>query len=629
MEEFKDARSIKPKEIIEDMTFSPIPSGQSLRRKTWILGIAPYEGMKTIMQRLARERDDIMLDVYVGDLNEGASIVRRNSGHDYDVIISRGGTAELIGQITTIPVIEVTLSVYDILRAIKLAENYSERYAIVGFPGITSNAHLLCDLLQYKIDIFTVHNAMEVEEILKDLKERGYRMVLCDMIATTVAKRLKLNALLITSGNESISSAFDQAVKISAGYASVKEENQFLRSVIRSNSHHTVILKENGDVFFSTLDENQFPQLREILLRELPAVLHNETHKFFKNLEGTLYAFTCKRILYLGAPCGVFYFSSSSVPLATSKYGIQYTNVKESEDYFFNSFYSVTSSSSNMQATIENINQTSFPVMLSGEAGSGKEQIARALYSQGSLRNNPLITINCALVNDRSWNFITNHYNSPFNDNDNTIFLKDITALPESRLRQLLSIMVDMNLCKRNRIIFSCICPQGKGLPSSALEFVNLLSCITIHLSPLRERASDIPTLSSLYLNTLNVSMANQIIGFEPEAMNLLQHYDWPYNYTQFKRILNELALITTTPYIRAIHVAELLEKESSHLIPSPDIHTPETNGSSYSLNLNRSLDEISQDIIRQVLAECGGNQSAAAKRLKISRSTLWRVLNR
>lgn len=89
------------------------------------------------MQKLAETREDMELDVFVGDLNEGAMIARNNLHSDYDVIISRGGTAELIGQVTHIPVIEVTLSVYDILRAIKLAENYADRYAIVGFPAIT------------------------------------------------------------------------------------------------------------------------------------------------------------------------------------------------------------------------------------------------------------------------------------------------------------------------------------------------------------------------------------------------------------------------------------------------------------------------------------------------------------
>lgn len=598
-----------------------------------VLGIAPYEGMKTIMQKLAKERNDIDLDVYVGDLNKGVEIARRNFHSNYDVIISRGGTAELIGRSTHIPVIEVSLSVYDILRAIKLAENYADRYAIVGFPGITGSAHLLCDLLQYQIDIFTIHSADEVQDTLKDLKRKGYRMVLCDMIANTTAKRLGLNAILITSGSESIASAFDQAVKLSASYATIKAENRFLGDIIRGENNQTVVLDAGGDVFFTTLDADQLAPVLELLRKELPSVLGNETHKFFKNIDSTLYSFISRRIRFQDQDYAAYYFASNSVPLATSKYGIQYSNQQDAEDRFFNSFYSITSSASNIQATIENLNQSAFPVMLSGEAGSGKEQVARVIYSQSPLRANPLITINCALINDKSWNFITNHYNSPFNDNNNTIYLKEITELPENRRKQLLSIIVDMNLCKRNRILFSCICQPGKALPREAMEFVNLLSCVTLHLSPLRERAEEIPTLSSLYLNTLNVSMANQIIGFEPEAMELLQEYDWPYNYTQFKRIINELAMVTTTPYISAAHVSALLEKEQEHIVPQQNGNGAGIEGSSadnaagFHIDASQTLDEITQEIIRQVLVEMGGNQSAAAKRLGISRTTLWRLL--
>ena len=608
-----------------------LPKTQT-QRTIKILGIAPYEGMKTIMQKISKDRAEIDLDVYVGDLYQGAEIAQRNYHMNYDVIISRGGTAELIGQMTHIPVIEVTLSVYDILRAIKLAENYSDRYAIVGFPSITSSAHLLCDLLQYKIDIVTIHNQDEVQQTLNELKKAGYHMVLCDMITNTTAKRLGLNAILVTSGNESISSAFDQAVKLCTSYSAIRQESVFLGNIIRGGNNQTVVIKENGDVYFSMLDETDLSQIKEVLCKEVPAVLNNTSHKFFKNINGVLYSFTSQPFSFLEEEYAAFYFTSNSVPFATSKYGIQYSNLQEAEDRFFNSFYSITSSASNMQATIENINQTSFPVMLSGESGSGKEQVTRVLYSQGSLKNNPLITINCALLNDRSWNFITNHYNSPFNDNNNTIYLKDITALPQSRRHQLLSILVDMNLCKRNRMIFSCNSHQAQGIPAEAMEFVNTLSCVTIHLSPLRERVHEIPTLCSLYLNTLNVSMANQIIGFEPDAMQLMQSYDWPYNYTQFKRILNELALVTTTPYIQKIHVATLLDKEKRQIAPSSswlagqkqiDNHQ----ALSVTFDSTRTLDEINQEIIHLILAETGGNQSATAKRLGISRTTLWRYL--
>lgn len=604
-------------------------------QKIKVLGIAPYEGMKTIMEKLVRERTDMDLDVFVGDLNKGVEIAQRNFHSNYDVIISRGGTAELIGKSTHIPVIEVNLSVYDILRAMKLAENYADRHAIVGFPAITSSAHLLCDLLQYKTDIFTIHNADEVQESLRNLKKKGYRMVLCDVIAHTTAKRLGLNAILITSGAESISTAFDQAVKLSSSFATIKAENRFLGDVIRGESNQTVVLKEDGSVFFSSLEDNQEPNSQEpaildLLRRELPAVLENETHKFFKNIDGTLYSFTSKHIVFQEENFVTFYFSATSIPMTTSKYGIQYSNQQDAEDQFFNSFYSITSSASNIQATIENLNQTDFPVMLSGESGSGKEQAARVIYSQSRLRNNPMITINCALINDRNWTFITNHYNSPLNDNNNTLFLGDITALPEGRRKQLLSIIVDMNLCKRNRVIFSCICPKGKGIPKEAMEFVNLLSCVTIHLSPLRERINEIPTLSSLYLNTLNVSMANQIIGFEPAAMELLQQYDWPYNYTQFKRSINELALATNTPYISAEQVEVFLEKEREQIAAQNKDYETENSGPSTEriiFDFNQTLDEMNQTIIRQMLIKTGGNQTAAAKQLGISRTTLWRLL--
>ena len=65
--------------------------------KIRILGIAPYEGMKSIMLKLAKDRDDIDLSVFVGDLHKGAEIARKNFHEDFDIIISRGGTAELIG----------------------------------------------------------------------------------------------------------------------------------------------------------------------------------------------------------------------------------------------------------------------------------------------------------------------------------------------------------------------------------------------------------------------------------------------------------------------------------------------------------------------------------------------------
>lgn len=97
-----------------------------------ILAIAPYEAMKTALLSAAEAFPDIQMDAYTADLQEGVEIMRQLSEENYDAVISRGGTADLIRPETHLPVIGIPVSVYDVLRTIKLSENYTEKSA---FPA--------------------------------------------------------------------------------------------------------------------------------------------------------------------------------------------------------------------------------------------------------------------------------------------------------------------------------------------------------------------------------------------------------------------------------------------------------------------------------------------------------------
>ena len=102
-------------------------------QKTKILAVAPYEGLADAISTIAQTRDDIKMTVQIGDLNTGKQIAMELAHNNYDVIISRGGTAELIRSTVELPVIDIPISVYDVLRTIKLAENYSGKFVIAGF----------------------------------------------------------------------------------------------------------------------------------------------------------------------------------------------------------------------------------------------------------------------------------------------------------------------------------------------------------------------------------------------------------------------------------------------------------------------------------------------------------------
>ena len=76
-----------------------------------ILGIVPYEGMRIMLTRAAAHHPEICLDCRVGNLEEGLQTLRSARMQDYDVIVSRGGTAEMLRQSSPLPIIEVALSV--------------------------------------------------------------------------------------------------------------------------------------------------------------------------------------------------------------------------------------------------------------------------------------------------------------------------------------------------------------------------------------------------------------------------------------------------------------------------------------------------------------------------------------
>lgn len=582
-----------------------------------ILCIAPYEGMRTAMLRAAESYPDIHVDVFTGDLEEGVAIVQEHLEDAYDCIISRGGTAQMIRKITDIPVVEIRLSVYDVLRTIKLAENYSDRYAIVGFSSITVVAHTLCDLLHYQIDILTVHDTKELYATLTRLQQSGYRMVIGDMVTHTVAQELGLNAFLITSGPESLHAAFDHAVSMSAGFHRLRQENMFLSCIMREESENIVVLDEAGDLHFSEPVEPRQEMLAVLRAKILEIPAHTAL-RFYHNQHDRLYRIMAQIIRVGSAKYYLFHYSTAQIPVRPGKNGIRSFSKSECEHLFNNSFYNLSGALGEMDSKISSIAATRQPVMIIGETGTGKEQIARLLYLRSPLNNKPFVVIDCALAGDKSWDFLLNHYNSPLNDSGNTIHFQNFDAISPAHGQELLALILSTDLANRERLLFSCTCPEGTQLPQIATRLMQLLACMPLMLPTLRSREDEIPSLASLYLGSLNLELGKQITGFDAHAIEQLRRFRWPDNYTQFKRVIQELATVTTSYYIRSATVAEILTRERTAASIRPGQPAQE----------EMTLDQIIRSAIEQALLANNGNQTAAAKQLGIGRTTLWRHLN-
>lgn len=521
-------------------------------------------------------------------------------------------------QVTDIPVVEIPVSVYDVLRTIRLAENYVDRYAIVGFPNITETAHLLCDLLKNPVSILTIHSASEARPVLSRLQAEGYRMIIGDMVTNTMTRELGMNAFLITSGVESLHGALDQAFFIGRSFPNLRQENQILSKVLGEASGSLLVFGEGGQIDYPP-NAAPSPELLALFREKMPEIPQHGTLQFYHNRAGTLYRVAAELAPIGGVNHYLFHYSTAQIPMRSGKNGLHSLSKKECEHLFSKSFYFLSGAMGELEPKILSMAATRKPVVILGETGTGKEQIASLLYLRSSQSSKPYVVVDCGMAADKAWDFLLNHYSSPLSDNGITSFFQNFESAPEARARELLTLIQASDLAGRNRLLFSCTCPSGGSLPDSAVKLTQQLSCLILTLPTLRGRQQEIPSLASLYLGSLNLELGKQISGFDAHAMEQLRRYRWPGNFTQFKRVIQALATITDSYYIRNTDVAEILSRERALSAPAR-----KEEGAAPALPLK----QIIRQAVEQAVRENGGNQTAAANQLGIGRTTLWRYLN-
>ena len=591
--------------------------------KTRILAVAPYEGMCELLKSIAARRDDIELNAFVGNLDEGLRIVSEEDLSNYDVIISRGGTGNLIARSTAIPVVKTSISVFDILRAIKTAESYADKFAIVGFENITEYAHVLCELLNQRIRIVTLREETDAASVLSQLKSEGYSLVLGDMISSLHARQLGMNSILITSGAESLEAAVNEAVQLASKFRDIQASRRMLNAALRESPVNVFIFNRERELLYSSIspvgERRDLLRLVQKSVFPLSSPLPDHLVRRWNGQNVTITARESRE--GQGEPIYLVYTELRDAPAAADAGFISVTNPR---DLAAVDIFESCGSANNIGAlreTIEKIAPTMLPILILGEVGTGKDAAARLLYENGPFAQNSLYTISCADMPDKAFSALLSSTDSPLYAVHTTLYFKGIQALPAAQLEQLLQAIESSGAAVRSKLIFACSTEEFSKIYESEMyrTLVPRLSCLTLKTPPLRERADDIPSIAALYISLINAKFGRQVVGFEPGAMALLQRYHWRHNLNQFRRVLQELVLRADASYIREEEVAVCLRKEE----PASTLITDDT----AVINIHRPLEEINLDVLRLLMNEGRYNQAELAAQLGISRTTLWRML--
>ncbi|MDQ1000464.1 propionate catabolism operon transcriptional regulator [Neobacillus niacini] len=582
-----------------------------------VLAIAPYDGLKELIIELGRDQD-FEIHVEVGDLEKGVELASRAVDQGFDIIISRGGTAELIQKKVSIPVIEIEVSGYDMLRVLTLVRDYPGKAAIVGFPPISEGAATVCQLLEIDISPYVISKEEEVKPTLKQLLEKGYEVIIGDAITVKEAENLGLNGVLITSGKESLLKAFQNAKKMHNYFSILRRKLSIAQQILQEEEEGFVVFDTTfNSVYSNTCFSEQLNKTFKASIKIEEAVTEViskgeytsliENNNVFWKVKGTkLQGFEISLVLFR-----LKRVESNQKRLSDS---INIISSLMNSSPIKSSFIK----SNEMKMVIQSAEQYSEKkesIWISGEKGTGKEKLAQYIHYRSSNRSFPLMTINCSLLTAEQWNLLLSEEEGLLASNDKgTIFLKNIDSIALSNQKELMSYLIKNN--PKSRIIASSSENILTMIESGAFlyDLYYLLAQLTLSLPPLSKRKEDIDHIARIFINESNTKYGKQIAGIRNEAIGELENYSWPGNITQLKQVINETVLLANGPFI---------EKEDINYILKTKVKETEM----AQLVLTGTLEEIEQRIIKQVWLEEGMNQTKTAERLGINRTTLWRKL--
>jgi DNA-binding NtrC family response regulator len=275
-------------------------------------------------------------------------------------------------------------------------------------------------------------------------------------------------------------------------------------------------------------------------------------------------------------------------------------------------------------------------VLITGEHGTGKEVVAQTLHALSPRSNTPMITVNAGGLSEGVFESeLFGHVKGAFTDaradrvgrfelaDSGTLFLDEIANVPLKLQAKLLRVLETGELervgsSSTRRVDVRVIAATNVDVNAEAAagrfreDLLFRLNTIEIHLPPLRDRREDIGPLARHFLRGYAQRYRKTISGFDSTAKQLLQEHPWPGNVRELDHAVERGVLLASGSVVRAADLGL----------------RPAGAGSAARLE-EMSLDEVEHHLIQRTLARYDGNVSQAAKALGLSRSAMYRRLQK
>lgn len=302
---------------------------------------------------------------------------------------------------------------------------------------------------------------------------------------------------------------------------------------------------------------------------------------------------------------------------------------------------------------IDSLKDTQAAVLITGETGTGKELIARAIHFQGSRQHQPFVSINCASIPDtlfesELFGFEQGAFTGAIKQKTGkleqaqggTVLLDEIGDMPMAVQGKLLRALQEKKIERlgNNRHVsipldIRIISATNKDLPSQISrqkfrsDLFYRLNVVNIHVPPLRERIEDIPLLVNHFLNKMTLEKGKSLPAVSRKTLSLLMSHDWPGNVRELENVLERSLILNPEKNLENVH----FNTSMSH---SP---TPEEPGNAIVLDTelslktlkNRTMAELEKNYLNAVLEKYKGSIKSTAEHAEIDVRTVRRKMKR
>ncbi|MEJ5347823.1 MAG: sigma-54 dependent transcriptional regulator [Desulfosoma sp.] len=283
-------------------------------------------------------------------------------------------------------------------------------------------------------------------------------------------------------------------------------------------------------------------------------------------------------------------------------------------------------------------------VLITGESGTGKGLVARAIHANSPRSHGPLVEVNCAAIPENLMESeLFGHDKGAFTGADKprrgrfaqadggSIFLDEVGELSLPMQAKLLRVLQDGHIQRVGSdqtiaVDVRILAATNRDLQRMTQEgtfredLYYRLNVVAVEVPPLRERKEDIPLLVEHFIKTFASKNKRAVRGITPRAMDLLVRYDWPGNVRELENVMERAVILLRGEYLTEAELPLHLQRTAASVPLTPQRqgdHEDEDPAPSM------TLAEMERRLIEQVLEETGGNKSEAARRLGITRRTL------